>query len=163
MKQAKRWMMSRLEDLSLEFVKRHEGYRKEPYLDSLGVPTIGIGRNLEAHPISKKDCEAIKRYAKTEKDPFLKWHEAFALEEIKKIISRLRGKIAFFDNLSVERQAVLVDMSYCLGEKLFLFKETLSHLEKANYPLAAKALLDSAFAKQTGIRAKELAMVLEAS
>ena len=32
----------------------HEGYRKNVYKDTLGIDTIGIGRNLEDRGITKK-------------------------------------------------------------------------------------------------------------
>jgi hypothetical protein len=42
--------MFRPSDKFTEQLKRHEGFYPAPYLDTVGVVTIGYGTNLEAHP-----------------------------------------------------------------------------------------------------------------
>ena len=35
---------------------KHEGYRKYVYMDSVGVPTVGIGRNLRDKGLSMDEA-----------------------------------------------------------------------------------------------------------
>ena len=39
----------------VECLVEHEGYRKNVYKDTLGIDTIGIGRNLEDRGITKEE------------------------------------------------------------------------------------------------------------
>lgn len=70
----------RISDKGIALIKRFEGFRSEPYLDVVGVPTIGYGTtknvNMQMEPISKAYAEelmlddlvefqdAIERYVK---------------------------------------------------------------------------------------------------
>lgn len=44
---------------ALELLQEHEGFRQFPYLDSLGIQTIGYGRNLESRGISEPEASYL--------------------------------------------------------------------------------------------------------
>ena len=41
---------------ALKLLKLHEGYRQYPYTDSLGIVTIGYGRNLESRGLTESEA-----------------------------------------------------------------------------------------------------------
>jgi lysozyme len=109
-----------------------------PYQDSVGVLTIGYGRNLDDKGISRaeaglmlvNDMEAAIKDAKTL--PY--WHD-----------------------LDPVRQLVLADMSFNLGlPKLLRFKKMHAAIELTDYKLAAHEMKDSKWYRQTERRAKVL-------
>ena len=122
----------------------HEGFRRFPYRDSLGIVTIGIGRNLVTQGVSKS--EAI-----------------YLLEQD---ILRARGQFqsAFreFAQIDEVRQAVLIDMAVNLGVRGLLgFRNTLRMVRAGQYTEAAGEMLKSRWATQVGARARRLAHMME--
>ena len=126
-------------------IKKHEGFRKKPYLDTLGNKTVGIGHKIiKGEKIPTDTEELLDLYDKD----FNK-----ALNNAKSIINE--------NSISPEAFGVLVEMNFQMGKKGTLgFKKMLSALKDKNYNLAATELLDSKFAKQTPNRANTLAKVL---
>jgi len=122
----------------------HEGFKLMPYRDQLGFITIGIGRCLDKKGISKE--------------------EAFYLftNDVNDAVSDVSKYIKFYNNLDDSRQEVLVEMRFQMGiAGLLGFKEFLSHLKKGDYKRASEEMLNSKWAKQTPIRAKELSEIIE--
>lgn len=121
-------------------LERDEGFRQFPYRDTMGIPTVGIGRNLEHVGISKK--EAI-----------------FLLQnDVARLIAGLRNVFPWFDYLSEVRKGVLINMAFNMGvSRLLGFKKMLNALESSDYEQAAKEMLDSQWVKQVGLRAERLA------
>ena len=79
----------------LSSVKFHEGLELKPYLDSVGVLTIGYGRNLE-RGITKEEAEML------------------LLNDL--AISTKEGEsFGFFKDLTDNRQDVIVEMIFNLG------------------------------------------------
>ena len=79
-----------------ESVKLHEGFRDKPYLDSVGVLTIGYGTNI-AEGISKAEAE------------FLLYNR------LSNALTGARNLFRNFERLSDARQEVLVEMCYQIG------------------------------------------------
>ena len=91
-------------------LKIDEGFRGKAYLDSVGVLTIGYGRNLEAIPLSPDEAEYL--FA----NDLRRAHE-YCL------------KIPVFQYLNDVRQEVLVNMMYNMGPgTLGTFKNFLAAL-----------------------------------
>ena len=67
---------------------------------------------------------------------------------------------AFFKDLSENRQIVLIDMYFNLGNRLFKFINTLSALENKNYEKAADEMLLSKWSKQVGQRSVTLSNMM---
>jgi lysozyme len=116
-----------------------EGKRNKMYLDSKGIPTIGIGHNLRDNPISDMAVRVI-----FEDDV------ANAEADAKKLFPS-------FDDLTPNRKAVIINMMFNMGYHTFsTFTHTIAMINSGQYIFAADAMLESEWAKQVGDRAKRL-------
>ncbi len=104
-----------------------EGLRLEVYQDTLGIDTIGVGRNLEDRGITKEELEALDfpnieavyEHGITEADA------AYLLENDVQIVEEelLKAHPCVAD-LDAVRQLVLVDMAFNMGvPRLCKFKK----------------------------------------
>jgi lysozyme len=124
------------------YIEFNEGYRRHVYDDTEGIPTIGIGFNLEAG-FSREESRLILEY------------------RINKIVRQLRWGLPVFNALDNVRQLVLIDMAYNLGVSgLGGFKKMLAALDRKEWDTAAEELLDSRYASQVGPRATRNADML---
>ena len=124
-------------------LKIHEGYEQYPYTCSMGVVTIGYGRNLESRGLTEEEA-------------------AYLLQcDVKLAEGELLDQYDYYWNLSGERKAVLIDMMVNLGStRLRKFKKMHLALELRDYSLAAVEMLDSRWARQVGQRSKTLAQIM---
>lgn len=124
-------------------IKRHEGLVLHAYKDSLGYLTIGYGRLIDKAKhggISEAEAEYLLQ------------------NDVSSVLSVLHRNITFFDSLCIPRQAVLLNMAFQMGiTGLLKFKKTLSLIEMGDFDSAADNMLKSLWAKQTPIRAAEMA------
>jgi len=128
-------------DLELLLIK-HEGVRLKPYRDSLGVLTIGVGRNLTDVGLSAEEA-------------------SYLFQNDIKTATVGAETFAWFHQLNVPRQHVVINMIFNLGLYRFrLFKKTITYIERGRYSAAANHMLDSLWAKQVGNRAEELARMM---
>lgn len=130
-------------DESIEqMIERHEGCRFSPYIDSVGVQTIGIGHNLHK-PLSRKAVEQIFR------------------DDLNDVINECLHAFPWFTELTKPRQHVVLDMCFNLGmTRLRGFVNFLKAMELGEYDTAANEMLDSLWAKQVKGRALELAQMI---
>ena len=127
---------------ALELLQEHEGYRQFPYADSLGIQTIGYGRNLESRGISKPEASYLLSNDIAEAEEMLRSY-------------------GYYFNLSGERKAVLIDMMVNMGPARFAsFKKMHAALDGRNYELAALEMLDSKWSTQVGQRSLTLSKVM---
>ena len=139
----------------------HEGLRLQVYKDTLGIDTIGIGRNLQDRGISKEELDELDipsidhvyEYGITEADAmFLAQNDVQIVEE------ELLRAHPCVDRLDSVRQLILIDMAFNLGvPRLCKFKKMWAAVHDEDYPTAAKEMLDSRWAKQVKGRATKLA------
>lgn len=133
--------------MNIETLKKQlvidEGLKLFPYRDTMGIITIGIGRNLEHRGITREEA-----YAMCEND-------------INDCLSLLTKNIPGFSKFSDARQQALCNMCFNLGwEKLAKFNNMLMHIQRGEWEEAASAALNSLWAKQVGDRAKRIAKLL---
>lgn len=129
-------------DQALDLLRVHEGYRQFPYADTLGIQTIGYGRNLESRGISEPEASEL------------------LANDIKEAEDILHSYDYYF-NLSGQRKAVLIDMMVNMGAPKFAgFKKMHAALAAKDYNMAAIEMLDSKWADQVGQRALTLAEVM---
>jgi len=130
------------------------------YQDSLGIDTIGIGRNvkdrgfseLELHVIAKT-VEEIYEKGITEEDAYFLLQTDISIVE--KELSKVKPIIEHIDSV---RQLVLMDMAFNMGvPRLCKFINMWAALEQQDYTKAADEMLDSKWAKQVKSRATNLA------
>ncbi len=125
-----------------EMLERQEGRRNKMYLDSEGIPTIGIGHNLRDRPLSDRVIDAIYE------DDLLD-HTLDA------------QKLQVFVKLDPVRQDVLINMVFNMGlVRVQGFVKMLAALEAGDWNEAANQMLDSKWAMQVGNRAQELAKMI---
>ncbi len=120
-------------------LKKHEGYRSKAYKDSVGVWTIGYGRNLQTMSISKAQAE--------------NW----LIQDAQQAEIDLLRNFNIVQSLSENRQQVLINMTYNLGiNGLSEFKKMWSAIEDGDFKTACKEMKNSSWYWQVGSRAVEL-------
>lgn len=118
-----------------------EGMEREPYLDTTGNLTIGIGHNLTAKPLSLDVIYAI-----------LDEDIVDAITEVCKIFTQ-----PVFDSWTDEQQYAITNMMFNLGPSRFSnFIHMIDAIKKGEWTLAAKEALDSKWASQVGKRAQRV-------
>ena len=134
------------------------------YQDSLGIDTIGIGRNLEDRGISKQELDAmdipnintIYEHGITEADAVY-----LATNDVQIVENELLAAHPCVAELDSVRQLVLVDMAFNMGvPRLRGFKKMWAAIHKGDYTTAAKEMLDSRWANQVKSRSTILANMM---
>jgi lysozyme len=128
----------------IAILKRDEGVRLFPYLDTADPPkwTIGCGRNLSDNGISHDEVE------------YLLGNDVFRTE------MEAKG-FPWYDALDDVRQAVILSMIFNLGLTRFKgFYNTIRAIERHDYETAAALMLQSKWAKQVGARATRLSEMM---
>ena len=138
-----------------------EGLRLQVYKDTLGIDTIGIGRNLEDRGITTEELadldiptiEHVYEYGITEADAVY-----LATNDVQIVEEELVRAHPCVDRLDSVRQLILIDMAFNMGvPRLCKFKKMWAAVHDEDYPTAAKEMLDSRWAKQVKGRATKLA------
>ncbi len=133
---------ARLED----HVKRAEAPNGEamlfPYEDSVGLITIGWGRNLDNNGLSLEECQLL--FTNDLND---------ALQDA--------ASLPYWEQLDGARQMVVADMVFNLGLTRFLrFKNLNKALLIQDYVRAAHEMVDSKWYRQVGRRAEKLRQIM---
>ena len=114
-------------DLLMQKLVAHEGMRLDVYKDTLGINTIGIGRNLDDQGITKDELdwmdypsiEYVYSDGITEADAIY-----LAQNDVQIVEEELLRAHPCVDRLDAVRQLVLVDMAFNLGvPRLSKFKK----------------------------------------
>jgi lysozyme len=122
----------------LELLIKHEGIKCYPYKDTMGFLTIGIGRNLEGRGITKKEAIYL------------------CLNDINEVMLELGKALPWFNTAPDKVQLVLLDMCFNMElDRLLKFEKTLEFLKEGKYTEAAVEMLDSLWADQVPVRAKD--------
>ena len=130
----------------IETLKRHEGVKNHAYKDSLGVLTIGCGRNISDnerhHGLGLSDDEI----------------DYMLSNDILRTIKELAEEYPWFNDMEEgARRDAIINMHFNLGRVRFgSFKIALSYMDKADHTQAAVEFLNSKWAKQVKGRALEV-------
>ena len=136
------------------------------YQDTLGIDTIGIGRNLKDRGISKEELDymdipnmdVIYEHGITEADA-----RYLALNDIKIVENELCKVHKCVEDLDAVRQLVLMDMAFNMGvPRLCKFKKMWNAIYERNFEAASFEMMDSRWARQVGNRAKKLSDAMKA-
>lgn len=144
-----------------EYITQHEGRHNTTYTDSLGIPTIGVGMNLN----ESRNRERIEG-AGIEFDAVLKGLMALTDEQIDNFfdedVSIARNDaitaVANYWSHPEDVQLALTDMSFQLGgPRLSQFVNMIAALNATppDYEKAAAEIEDSLYATQTPNRAAD--------
>lgn len=132
-------------------LRRDEGVRREAYLDTEGHWTVGIGYNLDVHPLPNGVTLPLSD------------EEISILFEIsiKDVVKGLDSYLPWWTTVGEVRQRVLANMVFNLGiHGLLGFKNTLKNIHSGNYAAAADGMLKSKWAAQVGQRAIRLSKAM---
>ncbi len=150
-------------DLLMQKLVAHEGMRLDVYKDTLGINTIGIGRNLDDRGITKDELdwmdypsftiEYVFSDGITEADAIY-----LAQNDVQIVEEELVRAHPCVEELDAVRQLVLVDMAFNLGvPRLNKFKKMWAAIHENKFDVAAKEMLDSRWANQVKSRSTKLA------
>ena len=137
-----------------------EGLRLQVYKDTLGIDTIGIGRNLEDRGITKEELadldiptiEHVYEYGITEADAVY-----LAENDVQIVEEELVRAHPCVDRLDSVRQLILIDMAFNMGvPRLCKFKKMWAAIEAGDFDTASVEMLDSRWARQVKSRATKL-------
>lgn len=137
----------------------HEGVVLKPYRCPAGFRTIGIGRNLDANPITEEEKEVVGDW-----EHGITRNAAFYLlrHDLLRCRRQCRKYISFWGSLDIERKYALLDMCFNLGiHGLLKFRKMLAAMEIGDFRGAAKECLNSKYAKDVGARAERIARTIE--
>jgi lysozyme len=145
----------------IEKLIKSEGLVLNVYKDTLGIDTIGIGRNLEDRGISQQELNDLDiptmnhvyEYGITEADAVY-----LANNDVQIVEEELVRAHPCVDSLDAVRQLIVIDMAFNMGvPRLCKFKNMWAAIHNEDYPTAAKEMLDSRWASQVKGRATKLA------
>lgn len=131
-------VVSELTDLIAE----HEGKSLTMYTDTVGVPTIGYGHNLQT-PISEHAAKVI------------------LADDVKVAINELDDRMDWWRDLPDPAQLVLASMVFNLGWPRFSrFKKLIAALEDRDFNEAAAQMEDSLWYQQIKTRGPALKQLM---
>ena len=139
----------------------HEGLVLQVYQDTLGIDTIGIGRNLEDRGITDEeledmgiaDIDHVYEFGITEADAIL-----LAENDVEIVEDELLRAHPCVGGLDAVRQLVLIDMAFNMGvPRLCKFKKMWAAIHDEDFTTASKEMLDSRWANQVKSRSTKLA------
>jgi len=127
-----------------EQLELHEGRSLSPYKDSVGIWTVGIGRNLKSSVWSNEEVDLMLQ------------------TDIRRVVKQAHLNFRWFTDLSHVRKKVIIDMIFNLGLQGFKsFKKTIGYIEHKRYDKAAIEMLNSVWADQVGVRALRLSSMMK--
>lgn len=131
----------------IDRIRKHEGFRKRPYLDSQNVWTVGWGHQLSDPSEAPKTVDEL---------------EILFIEDL---YEATRTALGFVHQSPTEVPSeifsVIVEMAFNLGYyRLSQFKKFQKALFQSDYKEAARQMLDSLWAEQVGQRAVRLAKIV---
>jgi len=133
-----------------KMTKDFEGFRERPYRDTLGIPTVGYGFNISAGGVPEEVASGSRSMSREEAD---------AIFEPKYLEAEGRARSfagPVYDRLPEEKKAILNDMAYNLGDRLFKFENMQAAIHEQRFGDVPKEMKDSKWYKQVGRRSKAL-------
>jgi lysozyme len=139
------------QQLLIQELRFEEGVRYEPYNDSRGILTVGVGHALQASPLPD-----VWAYPLTDDEV-----NQLLAEDLEKVFTGLNNNLQWWTDLNNVRQRVLCNMCFQLGiGGLLGFRNTLILIRQGQYAAAANRMLNSKWADQTPARAQRLAKMM---
>lgn len=147
-----------------KLIIKHEGVRDKVYDDTKGIPTIGIGFNL-----NRKDAPQLLKAVGADYNSIIKggsltyeqigklfnYNVAEAIDVAERLIPNFHKQPEFM-------KTVLIDMAFNLGQgKLSEFRQFLNAVRVGDYKKAAEEMIDSTWYDQVGNRSKRLVQMVK--
>lgn len=116
-------------------IRFHEGVHNQLYLDTLGIETIGVGRNLRDNGLEDDEVDYLLS------------------NDIAKVESELDRELPWWRDLDEVRQRCLADLVFNMGmPRLHGFVKALDALKRRDYQTSADEFTDSRWYKQVKTR-----------
>ncbi|MGS1052020.1 glycoside hydrolase family protein [Burkholderia glumae] len=133
-------------------LRRDEGVRYSIYLDTAGIPTVGVGHNCQVSPLPTGwTCPLTDAQV-----------NQLLANDIASTLAKLDRSLPWWRGMDEVRQRVIANMCFNLGiGTLLTFKNTLAAMQRGSYSVAAAGMLNSKWATQVGARATRLASAME--
>jgi len=148
-----------LEEVS-DTIARHEGRDNTVYHDTMGIPTIGVGFNLNRSDAREKiegvgaNYDNIRSGRESLTDTQV---DSLFQDSLNEAIGTAQRFLPNFSEQPSEVQGVLVNMAFNLGpNRLGGFVNFRTALENNDYSTAADEMIDSQWYGQVGNRSREL-------
>jgi lysozyme len=132
-----------------------EGYKENPYIDSLGYPTVGVGIRIgpKGNSLSSYTFRVPKKVSDV-------WTQSMVDLKLAEMNSRA-AIAAALKQCNPARADVLTSMCYQLGaDGLAKFKKSLVYISNGDFTRGGNEMLDSLWARQTPARARRHAEVM---
>jgi len=141
------------EDDIKAMIIEHEGIRYEPYKDSLGLWTIGVGHLIG----DGKSLPDNMNRTFSEKEVMDMFEEDYAHH--KKIASRTPG----YNEANYAGKAAMIDLGFNMGQWWPKWPNTSKALKEGDFTSAARGLEDSKWYRQVGRRAPKIVALIESA
>lgn len=138
-------------------LERDEGYRAEPYRDSLGIWTFAIGRNLEANPLTGAEWKALLDAGEITVHISRAGAMRLLGPSVRDIEIRCASIFPWWRECDEVRRDAIANLAYNIGfTRLAGFRHMLAAMQARDYERAADELADSRWYTQVGERGPRL-------
>lgn len=148
----------------LDMLIRDEGMELKVYKDTLGIDTIGVGRNIIDRPLTVAEMQHLGIFSTQEiyDNGITLYGARYLLRNDVAIAEReLLAAQSCVKNLNAPRQMVCVNMAFNLGmPRLKRFTNMWNAIHRKDYERAADEMLDSRWAEQVKGRATRLSDIM---
>ena len=139
-------------DLLCQELRRDEGVRYAVYLDSKGIPTIGVGHNCQAWPLP---VDWVQPLTDDQVNQLL-------THDLDFVFSGLDLHLTWWRQLDEVRQRSIANMCFNMGIQILMeFHNSLHFMQTEQYGLAASDFRQSEWFSQVGIRAVRICDAIE--
>lgn len=128
-------------------LRRDEGVERMPYIDTVGVKTVGVGHNMKAKPLPT-DWKFPLTDAQV---------DLLLSQDLADVFASLNKRLPWWATLTPGRQRCLANMAFNLGiDGLMTFTNTLRAIKEGRYSDAVAGMRASKWAKQVGKRSERM-------
>ena len=133
-------------------LRRDEGVRYVEYLDTMGIPSTGVGHNLRVAPLPAGWTYPLSDAQVNQ----------LLTQDIGNTLAQIGASLPWWSTLDDVRARVIANMGFNLGVGgLLTFRNMLLMLRQGDYAAAASRMRASRWFVQVGDRAKRLAQAME--
>lgn len=147
-----------------QYIIANEGWHQSAYLDTAGIPTIGVGFNLLRSDARAKvealglDYDDVLNRRCTLSDAHI---ESLLQQDVEKAIAAAMALVPGWEALSLPRKKVLADMAFNLGAGgLAKFTRFLAAVNRCDWQAAEAEIVNSRYYGQVGARGKRNAAAI---
>jgi lysozyme len=143
-------------------IERHEGKKNKVYLDSLGIPHIGIGFNLHNGDAKYRLSKLGINIDEVLEGKEISDEQIYSLlkEDLDEAIVIAQSFLPNFNEHPAKIQTVLINMAFNLNNRLHDFVKLRQALLNKDYQTATLEMIDSKWFKQVGNRSQELVYMM---